>query len=87
MAVVHDTLQTLVLQTTKDDKELRQELKRAEAQDRDTYGKTWNEYYGSQQHALKLLEEVKQLASKKQQGMGVWLILFFFFLSKSDDPS
>jgi len=71
MAEVHDKLQTLVLQTVKDDEELRQELRRAQAQDSDTYGKTWNEHYGCQQHVSELLVEVKQLAAKYQRGLAL----------------
>jgi len=48
MSAIHSRLQKLVMQEARDSQRLREELRRAEAQDRDTYESTWNASYMSQ---------------------------------------
>lgn len=75
MASIHSRLQKLVMQEASDSQRLKEELKRAEAQDRDTYDLTWNSCYANQQHSKQLLDYL--LNQQSSQGLRV---LFLFCL-------
>jgi len=74
MFAIHSRLQRLVMQDARDSVRLREELKRAEAQDRDTYESTWNDSYANQPHSRELLEYVAAMKSPATLGPP-----FFFF--------
>jgi len=68
MSAIHSRLQKLVMQDAHDSQRLREELKRAEAQDRDTYESTWNDSYANQTHSRELLEYVATMKSPAKLG-------------------
>jgi len=77
MAAIHDKLQKLVMQASSDDSELRLELKRARARDRDTYDLTWATHYAVQQpHIHYLLTRVRELDEQTRGHIGASRIGF-----------
>jgi len=68
MGVIHSRLQQLVMQDASDSQRLKEELKHAEAQDRDTYESTWSEFYAKQPQARELLEFTHKLQQTHSQG-------------------
>jgi len=69
MSSIHNRLQQLVMQDASDSQQrLKEDLKRAEIQDRNTYDETWKQYCGSQSHSLQLLEDLMQSFSLSQTG-------------------
>jgi len=89
MSAIHSRLQRLVMQDARDSARLREELKRAEAQDRDTYGSTWNAFYANQSHSRELLEYVANMESPAKLGSSRFFSsltpfrAFFVFFSKT----
>jgi len=80
MAEIHSLLQRLVMQEAKDSQRLKEELRRAEAQDRDTYGSTWADYYAYQPHTQELLEYAREQASRQRPGFSfLFPFVFVFF--------
>jgi len=75
MSAIHSRLQKLVMLDARDSARLREELKRAEAQDRDTYESTWNDSYANQPHSSKLLEYVAAMKSPTKLGLPFFLPL------------
>jgi len=67
MADVHRRLQRLVIQDAIDSQRLKEELKRAEAQDRETYDSTWASHYAPYSRAL--LDYAYQLQQQHQQAL------------------
>jgi len=75
MADVNLRLQQLVMQHASDFQRLKEELKRAEAQDHDTYERVWSDY-ASQPQCPQLLEHAKQMASSPQQAQSALFLVF-----------
>jgi len=63
MAEIYALLQRMVMQEANDSQQLKEELRRAEAQDHDTYGFTWADYYANQPHTQELLDYASGHAS------------------------
>ena len=70
MAVLHEELQLLVMRSINDEHTLRQELKRAVAQDLEAYNATWDKHYATQPAMPNLLRDVAQLARDKPATRG-----------------
>jgi len=66
MAAIHFRLQQLVMQDANDSQRLKEELKRAEAQDRDTYDSTWNACYANDACSQELLAYARELQRQLQ---------------------
>jgi len=81
MSAIHSRLQKLVMHDARDSHRLREELKRAEAQDKETYESTWNDSYANQTHSRELLEYVADMKSPAKLGFLFSLLPFFFFCS------
>jgi len=75
MSAIHSRLQKLVMQDARDSQRLREELKRAQAQDRDTYESTWNASYANQPHLRELLDYVATMKSPVKLGFLFSLVL------------